>query len=209
MSVDEDERWALVDALSDPQRCAAAVEALAGHGRAARSYAIAATHHPARRAAAAAVLARLGDPGAAERLGELALDDDAVVRAIAQVGLHRGGDRDGVAVSRAIERESSHVVLAVLAGRAASVALTPAALSGLAAQAVVGGPRELRAGCVWAVAVHAPGRAALIAGTITLDAEQAFWLATVVARRGGPLASWTAGLRAAPELDRVASLLGL
>jgi hypothetical protein len=115
--------------------------------------------------------------------------------------------RDGDALSRATEHESDLAALAILAARAGRApAITPAALDRLAvAASSTDGPAELRAGCAWAVAAHDPLRGAALAGALVLEPEAAFWLASIVARRGGCLAVWTAGLDAEPAMDRAAA----
>ena len=205
---DEDARWTLVAALDDRRVADVAIAALAAHGEAAAPYALAASHDPARRLGAAAVLARVASPALVPRLAALAADADPAIRAIGHAGLHRAGDRDAARVAGAIARDPSVAVLAVVAGRAADVAVGAAALDVLASQARAAGPPELRAGCAWAVAARDPVRGAALAGAVTAEPVVAYWLATVVARRGGALTAWTAGLAADPALDRVADLLG-
>ena len=88
------------------------------------------------------------------------------------------------------------------------VPVGPRAITSLGTQAAyLGTPAELRAGCTWAVAEHDLARGGWLAGTLLADEEAAFWLASIVARRGGRLRPVVAGLPARPELDRVATLL--
>jgi len=163
-----------------------------------------------RRITLAAALARGAQTHAVAAAHELAGDPLATVRLLAQIALARGGDRDGDVLSRRILVEDDLGVLAVLAGRAGAIAISPAAIDGLAAQAALAQtPPELRAGCAWAVAAHDPPRGGYLAGMLLPDDEAAFYLASIVARRGGALAPIVDGLRARPEMDRVAHLLGL
>jgi hypothetical protein len=163
-----------------------------------------------RRITLAAALARGAQPHAVAAAHELAGDPLVTVRLLAQIALARAGDRDADAMSRRILVEDDLGVFALLAGRAGTIAIAPAAIDGLAAQAALAlTPPELRAGCTWAVAVHDPPRGGYLAGMLVADDEAAFHLASIVARRGGALAPIVDGLRARPETDRVARLLRL
>lgn len=52
-------------------------------------------------------------------------------------------------------------------------------------------------------------RGGFLAGALLADPEGAFWLASITRRRGGRLSPLTVGLRARPDLDRVAELIAL
>jgi hypothetical protein len=163
-----------------------------------------------RRITLAAALARGAQPRAIDAAHELAGDPLATVRLLAQIALARAGDRDVDGLTHRILVEDDLGVLALLAGRAGGIAIAPAAVDDLAAQAaLLATPPELRAGCAWAVAAHDPPRGGYLAGLLVADDEAAFHLASIVARRGGVLAPIVDGLRARPETDRVARLLGL
>src|SRR3569623_2328424 len=93
---------------------------------------------------------------------------------------------------------------------AASLPVSHAALTSIGAQAAYPGtPGELRAGCCWTLAAHDAERGGFLAGALLADPEGAFWLASITRRRGGRLSPLTVGLRARPELDRVAELIAL
>ena len=165
---------------------------------------------PARRITLAAALARGAQPQAIAAAHKLADDPLADVRMLAQIALARAGDRDAGALSRRIRLEDDLGVLAILAARAGRLDVTALALEDLAAQgALASTPPELRAGCAWAVGERDPPRGGYLAGLLLADDESAFWLASIVARRGGELAPIVDGLRARGDLDRAASLLGM
>lgn len=160
-----------------------------------------------------AVIGALVADGARLAHAELAAAiDDAVpeVRLLAQIGLARCRDRDVDALERRLTIEPDVGVYAVLVARAASLTVSHAALTSISAQgAYPGTPGEVRAGCCWTLASHDAERGGSLAGALLADPESAFWLASITARRGGPLSLLTAGLRARPDLDRVAELIGL
>ncbi len=161
-----------------------------------------------RRLAIAASLAQLGDPIGLASLRAAAVDEVPEIRFVAELGLARLGDSDVDHLERRLVLEPDLGVFAVLAARAGRLPVRPRAITALGAQAAYAGtPAELRAGCAWAVAEHDVPRGGWVAGTLLADEEAAFWLASIVARRGGRLHSVVAGLVARPELDRVAALL--
>ena len=212
MTPDEARRWMLYERLhvGRADEAAAALVALRREGAAALPYAIAASRDPARRIAAVVLLGDLGDPGGLQALRAIAADADPTVRLLVQRGLARCGDRDVDALALHVEREGDLATFAVLAARVGMLAEAGAAVDALVAQgAYPATPGELRAGCAWAVARHDPVRGGVLAGTLLADDEGAFWLASVVARRGGPLREAVAGIHARPELDRVGALLGI
>jgi hypothetical protein len=171
---------------------------------------LAADPDASRRITLGAALARGAQASALPAAHELAGDPLATVRLLAQIALARAGDRDAGALSRRILVEDDLGVLALLAGRAGSLAISPPAVDDLAAQgALAATPPELRAGCAWAVTAHDPPRGGYLAGLVIADDEAAFHLASIVARRGGPLAPIVDGLRARPASDRIANLLAL
>lgn len=128
---------------------------------------------------------------------------DPVVRRDAHLALLRAGDDRGL--DEAILREPDLDVFAVLAVRAARAAsLAPRTFAQLVAQAGFPGTRpDVRAGCAWAVAAHDPVRGGWLAGVLLGEPEAAFWLASIVARRGGPLAPIVAHHHAIPAIDRL------
>jgi len=159
--------------------------------------------------ALAAALARAGDPLSVGALRALADDPAIEIRMLVQIALARLHDRDVELVARRLAREPDLGIFAVLAARAGTLSIDARALANLAAQAAYAAtPGELRAACTWAVAAHDPALGARLAGALLVDDEAAFWLASIVGRRGGPLTRLVAGLRADPALDRVASLVG-
>ena len=161
-----------------------------------------------RRLVLAVALAQLADPFASAALHEAAIDPIPEIRLVAQLGLARIGDVGVAALERRLIVEPDLGVFAVLAARAGRLPIGTRAITALGAQAAyVGTPGELRAGCAWAVAEHDEPRGGWLAGTLLADEEAAFWLASIVARRGGVLVPLVAGLAARPELDRVADLL--
>ena len=94
---------------------------------------------------------------------------------------------------------------AALATRAAHAeTLSELALAQLVAQAAYPGTRpDVRATCAWAVAAHDPVRGGWLAGLVLAEPEAAFWLASIVANRGGPLAPLVAHHHADPAIDPV------
>jgi hypothetical protein len=135
-------------------------------------------------------------------------DPDPDVRLLAQIALARRGDVDPVGLAARLRREPDLAVFAILVARAGDHPPTPAMIGPLAEQLrQLETPAELRAGCAWALTPHAPARAAFFAGALLAEPETAFWLASIVARRGGPLAPLVAGLPADRAADRVAALL--
>src|SRR5262249_51586101 len=82
----------------------------------------------ARRITLAAALARGGHPGAIAAARELADDPLVHVRLLAQIALAKAGDRDGGLLSRRIRLEDDVGVLAILAGRAGRIAVSPIAV---------------------------------------------------------------------------------
>lgn len=159
-----------------------------------------------------AVIGALVADGARLAHAELAAAaDDAVpeIRLLAQIGLARCRDRDVDALERRLTIEPDLGVYAVLVARAASLPVSRAALTSIGMQcAYPGTPGEVRAGCCWTLAAHDAELGGSLAGALLTDPESAFWLASISARRGGPLSSVTADLRARPDLDRVAELIG-
>ena len=156
-----------------------------------------------------AALARAGDPLSKGALRALAGDPAIEVRLLVQIALARLSDRDVELVDQRLAREPDLGIFAVLAARAGTLPIDARALANLAAQAAYAAtPGELRAACTWAIAAHDPALAARLAGALLVDDEAAFWLASIVGRRGGSLTSLVAGLPADPALDRVASLVG-
>jgi len=159
-----------------------------------------------------AVIAALvdGGPLGREELAAATADPVPEIRLLAQIGLARAGDRDVEALEHLLVIEPDLGVYAVLAARAARLPVSTAALTALGAQAAyLGTPGELRAGCCWSVAAHDLERGGWLAGALFSDPEGAFWLASITVRRGGPLVPLVAGLRARPDLDRVAELIAL
>jgi len=163
-----------------------------------------------RRLAVIAALAAVGDQLGVAELAAVIADPVPEIRMLAQIGLAVAGDRDVEALERRLVIEPDLGVYAVLAARAARLPVSAAALTSLGAQAAyLGTPGELRAGCCWSVAAHDQDRGGWLAGALLSDLEGAFWLASITARRGGPLASLVGSLRARPDLDRVAELIAL
>src|SRR3569623_1060829 len=71
-------------------------------------------------------------------------------------------------------------------------------------------PIEVSAACdTGKLAAHDAERGGFLAGALLADPEGAFWLAAITRRRGGRLSPLTVGLRARPDLDRVAELIAL
>jgi len=163
-----------------------------------------------RRLAVIAALAADADRLGVEELAAAIADPIPEIRLLAQIGLALAGDRDVEALEQRLVIEPDLGVYAVLAARAARLPVSTEALTSLGAQAAyLGTPGELRAGCCWSVTAHDHDRGGWLAGALLADLEGAFWLASITARRGGPLASLVGGLRARPDLDRVAELIAL
>jgi len=152
------------------------------------------------------VLSLARDAIAVPALRDAASHADARVRLLAQLGLARAGDREPSTVEAGLAGESELACYYVLAARAGLVALGPAALDYLAAQAAYEPtPAALRASCAWAIGEHEPDRArALFAG---LDSDATYHLIAIARARGGPFAASHGGL-ATPHADRVALLVG-
>jgi hypothetical protein len=145
-------------------------------------------------------------PIAAPVLRAAASDPDPSIRLLAQVGLGRLGDLAALEDRLAVEGDLA--VFGVLAARAGRAPIAERATLVLGAQAAYPlAPAELRAGCAWAVVEHDPARGGWLVGTLAAEPEAAFWLASIVARRGGRLAALLRAQHARPELDRVADLL--
>jgi hypothetical protein len=163
-----------------------------------------------RRLALAAALAQLADPIGLPALREAAVDPLAEIRLIAQLGLIRLGDTDVALLDRRLVAEPDLGVFAVLAARAGRLPIDARSITSLGAQAAyTGSPPELRASCTWAVAEHDLVRGGWLAGNLLADEEGAFWLASIVGRRGGVLVPVVAGLAAQLRFDRVADLIEL
>lgn len=163
------------------------------------------TGGPARLALIAAA-AHTAGPLGAPALRAAASDPDPAIRLLAQLGLGRLGDTAALADRLLVEGDLA--VFGVLAARAGRTAISERARIALGAQAAYPlAPAELRAGCAWAVAEHDAERGGWLVGTLAAEPEAAFWLASIVARRGGRLAAVLRGQHARPELDRVADLL--
>lgn len=189
-----------------PPVSAAAAYALGSHGAKAVPLALAALDDPGRKAAAALALARIGAADAAPRLRQLVDDADAMVRLSAAIGLYKAGERSPALWSPWVAREPHVLVLGFLAAIAGTVTVDAPALTTLAAQAAEPSTApEVRANCVWAVAAHDAARGTALAEGLDDAARQL--LASIVARRGGPLGSaWGGGDAAA---DRTAETLGI
>lgn len=70
-------------------------------------------------------------------------------------------------------------------------------------------PAEVRAGAAWAVAQHDAPRGTALARLLLGDPETATVLASIVRRRGGPLAALIADVHGDPAADQVADSVGL
>ena len=159
--------------------------------------------------ALAAAAAHAGEPLSGGALRALAGDPSVEVRLLVQIALARLGDHEVAVVDDRLAREPDLGVFAVLAARAGTLPINARARANLVAQAAYPRtPGELRAACTWAVAAHDPIQGARLAGILLADDEAAFWLASIVERRGGPLRGLVEGLRGDPSLDRVAELVG-
>ncbi len=208
--IDDDRaRHALAAALAgDGPLAAMASRALGQHGKAAQSFAVAATMDPARRFGGLVALGQIGDPSSRSILRELVEDPDPMVRAVAAIGLYRCGERDGALFSSWIGREGAMTVFGFLAAIGGDVKLGVGALDNLDAQArLADTPAGIRASCAWAVAQHDAARGRELADALRADPAAAGALADVVARRGGPLASQLSG--GDPSRDPTADTVGL
>ena len=141
--------------------------------------------------ALAIALARAGDPTAVPVLRELVGHAHGEIRMLAQIGLARARDDDPETVEARLVAEGSPGIYAVLAARAGRLAIGPASLAYLAAQAAYARtPPLLRAHCAHAVACHDPDRGAVLVEALDPEARA---LADALARG---------------EIDRVGALLG-
>jgi HEAT repeat protein len=212
-SIDDDRaRDTLVEALTGAGPLTAlAIGALARQGAKAETFAIAAMLDPDKRLGAVAVLGKLGNPSSCGRLRELVGDPDPLMRLTVAASLYRCGERDSKLWSDWIRRENELAVFAFLAAIAGGgVTLTYGTIDHLEAQArETATHAEVRAGCAWAVAQQDAARGTALAKELVGDPEVAHVLASIVARRGGPLAGVVAGLPADPSLDRIADNVGL
>lgn len=211
--IDDDRaRHALAAALTGVGPLTAlAIQALARHGAAAQSFAIAATFDPDRKLGGVAVLGKLGDPASRNQLRGLVEDPDALMRLTVASSLFRCGERDPVLWSEWIGREGSMAVFAFLAAIAGALPeVRRGALDNLDASAAYDGtPAEVRAGCVWALAQHDPVRGAELAAVLLAEPEAASALASVVRRRGGALTGLIGDRPGDAALDRTADSVGL
>ena len=211
-TIDDDRaRGALVEALTGAGPLTAlAIGALAKHGAKAETFAIAAMLDPDKRLGAVAVLGKLGNPSSCARMRELVGDPDPLMRLTVAASLYRCGERDSKLWSDWIRRESELAVFAFLAAIAgAGVTLTYGTLDHLEAQAREPATyAEVRANCVWAVAQQDVARGTALAKDLIDEHELSLALASIVARRGGPLARLVSGIPADPAQDVVADNLG-
>jgi HEAT repeat protein len=212
-TIDDDRaRGALVEALTGAGPLTAlAIGALARHGAKAETFAIAAMIDPDKRLGAVAVLGKLGNPASQGKLRELIGDPDPLMRLTVAASLYRCGERDSNLWSDWIRRESDLAVYAFLAAIAGGgVTLTYGTIDGLEAQArEAATPAVVRAGCVWAVAQQDAERGTALAKDLIDEHELSLSLASIVARRGGPLARLVAGIPADASQDQIADNLGL
>ena len=152
--------------------------------------------------------AHVGDASSVRLLRIATRHDLPEIRLYAHVGLARAGDLDPSIVDEGLIRESDLAVYAVLAARAGSLAISARSLDALDMQAgYAETPPALRAGCAWALAAHDLEAGAWHAGVLLAELEPAFWLASIVAHRGGGLAPLVIGLAARAELDVVGALV--
>jgi hypothetical protein len=151
-------------------------------------------------------LGRIGSADTVARLRALSDDGEAMVRVSAAIGLYKAGERNPAFWSPWIVREPHVAVLGFLAAIAGSVEIDAPARTGLEAQAAEAStPPDVRANCVWAIAAHDAARGVALAEGLDVAGKAA--LASIVARRGGPLApAWAGG---DPEADRTAETLGM
>ena len=212
-SIDDDRaRNALVEALTGAGPLTAlAIGALARQGAKAETFAIAAMLDPDKRLGAVAVLGKLGDPSSRGKMRELVGDPDPLMRLTVAASLYRCGERDSTLWSDWIRRESELAVYAFLAAIAGGgVTLTYGTIDGIEAQAREPATHaEVRANCIWAVAQQDAARGVALAQDLIDEHELSLALASIVARRGGPLVRLVSGIPADPSQDRIADNLGL
>jgi len=205
---DDRARALLAGALARPPGPASIIAfALGAHGAKAVPLALAALDDPSRHVAASLVLARVGSVDAVARLRTLIDDPEPMVRVSAAVGLYKAGDRDGAFWSGWLTHEGNILVFAFLAAIAAAVPISDEARANIDAQAAEPTtPPDVRANCVWAIAAHDAARGTALAEG--LDEAGRAVLASIVARRGGPLSpTWVVG--GDPAADRTAETLGI
>jgi hypothetical protein len=120
-------------------------------------------------------------------------------------------DVDPANLEKQILREADLDRFALLATHAGLLrGVGPRVLAQLVAQAGYPETRaDVRAMCAWAIAEHDPMRGGWIAGALLGDPETAFWLASIVACRGGALTALVAGQHADPALDQVWSQIAV
>ncbi len=190
---------------------ALAIQALARQGPLAQSFAVAATFDPDRKLGGIAVLGKLGDPRSCPQLRDLIADPDPLMRLTVAASLYRCGERDGELFSAWIRRENDLAVFAYLAAIAGSgVTLTYGTIDHLEAQAQnTDTPADVRAGAAGAAAQHDVARGTALATDLLAGADTSLALASVVRRRGGPLAALVSSVSGEPGPDLVADNLGL